>query len=277
MVKISALPPLAQIAADDEFPMHDKSTGSTKKATDSQLTGYPTLGWVAASATHTFVSFDSTTKIGVITIPAGGLLKYSPGMRYMFSQATGGTKYGIIHGVTDTTLTVFFGTDYTLVNQTITAPMFSTEYEPFGFPADPSKWTIEAVDVTARQGNTPTKSVWYVPSGSTANITIGAGKYKIGYQAVNRTAANSSIWIVTNLTLSTTTNSETNPRLTAPGSMDGAVGLMTLSPPVYRDDYVTVSSNTTFRILAMSDCSNTLASSNGLASYARVFATSAYI
>lgn len=141
MPKITALSQLTTPAPDDLVPIVDTSAGTTKKIALSDLTGYPSIGWIAVVDTWAFSSWDSGNATGVITVPTDATLKYSAGMKVQITQATGGTKFGFITKVTATTLTIYFGTDYTLINQTISSPMFSTERAPFAFPLDPTKWT----------------------------------------------------------------------------------------------------------------------------------------
>ena len=106
------------------------------KIKDGRIAGWD--GWMPAEESWTYSSWDSAVYTGVITVPSGAASKYSVGMRIKISQSTGGTKFGIITAVADTALTVFFGTDYTLNNETITSPYYSTQKAPLGFPLNPA-------------------------------------------------------------------------------------------------------------------------------------------
>lgn len=86
-----------------------------------------TTGWINANETHTYLS--ATT----VTVPSGALFKYAVGDKYRIFQA-GALKYFYITGVTDTVLTIFGGTDYTLTNTTINQPSYSHAGTPIGFP-----------------------------------------------------------------------------------------------------------------------------------------------
>lgn len=84
-------------------------------------------GWTPANETWTYAS--ATT----ITIPTGGASRYAVGDRIKLTQTT--VKYFVIVGVADTTLTITSGSDYTLVNATISANYYSHEVSPIGYPA----------------------------------------------------------------------------------------------------------------------------------------------
>lgn len=173
MPRISALPPLTTPAPDDEVPIHDKSAGTTKKIALSDLTGYPTLGWVAAGQTWTYASWDATNHTAVITVPTDATTKYSLRYKIQITQATGGTKYGVVTAVSATTLTVFFNTDYTFTNETISSPMYSPERTPFGFPSsDLSKWTVTATSSSAAA--LPTGGAFGAVPSLTLSIPIGS-------------------------------------------------------------------------------------------------------
>lgn len=127
----------ANIATNDLIAIVDVSAGVTKKTTVAELVGIPDVAnWVATGETWTYSSYSSGTRLGVITVPTDATTKYSIGMRVRISQSTGGTKYGTIVGVTATTLTVWFAS-YTLNNETISSPVYSPMFAPFGFPVTP--------------------------------------------------------------------------------------------------------------------------------------------
>jgi hypothetical protein len=81
-------------------------------------------GWTPANETWTYLS--ATT----MTVPAGALLKYSVGMKILWTEGTT-KKYAYIVSLTDTVLT--FAGD-AITNVTILTPYYSTAANPFGFP-----------------------------------------------------------------------------------------------------------------------------------------------
>lgn len=124
----------AQVAQNDIIPIRDESAGQTKYITVKDLTGSPDTGWTATGEAWTFSSWTAASFLAVVTVPTDATTKYGIGMYVRFSQATGGTKYGKILAVTATTLTIWMP-GYTLNNETITSPVYSTVNVPVGLPA----------------------------------------------------------------------------------------------------------------------------------------------
>lgn len=90
-------------------------------------------GFIPVSDSWSFSSFDTNTRVGVITVPTGATSKYNAGMKIKISQSTGGVKYGFVTAVASTSLTVFFGPTYTLNNEAVSSPYYSTQYCPVGY------------------------------------------------------------------------------------------------------------------------------------------------
>lgn len=200
----------AQLAQDDIIGIRDQSAGQTKYITVKDLTGAPEFGWVATGESHAYSAWNSTTRIGEITVPTDATTKYQPGNRYRFAQTTGGTKYGIIVSVTATKLYVELPIGTTLNNEAITSPVFSPLDSPFGFDKTEGLWEHEMLLSTGSQAS-PTINVWY--NIGSHLITLGTGKYKIRYEKQLSTtsgAAQASPFV----TLSTGNNSETDNTMT---------------------------------------------------------------
>lgn len=155
-------------------------------------------GWIPAIGSWTYSSADNPT--GVITVPSGAASLYGPGDRIKLTQTT--VKYFIVTAVTDTTLTVYGGTDYTLANAAISAIYYSHQKTPLGFPADPSKWTVELSDITDRSQASAAAGTWY--NLGTLSITIPIGLWRVEYFIVGRCDFNGTNGI--SITLSTTNN-----------------------------------------------------------------------
>lgn len=136
----SQLTELLVVAQDDYLTIVDTSAGQSKRVSVKNLTGMPDVGWTATGEAWSFSSWNSTTRIGVITVPTDATLKYTKGMWIRIAQTTGGTKVGMITAITATTLSVnFFG--FTLNNEAINTPVYSPLARPFGVPALPYVWT----------------------------------------------------------------------------------------------------------------------------------------
>ena len=279
MGRISALTELTSLASNDYLIVLDSSANIAKKITVANAFGVPEATWTAAGETWTYSAWNSSTRIGVITVPTDATTKYQAGNRIKITQTTGGTKYGIIHVVATTALHVFFPSGTTLNNETISSPYYTALDSPKGFDKDESLWRIEVLP-TSNTGNTPSKNTWYRPS-TTGVITYGAGKWNVGYLASVRVAGSGSSWASQTTTLSTTTNSETITESTAySGGDQSTSGVLTFSNAHSKDDIIrTVAggSTETLNILHRVDVQGTVISSNGLNVNSRIVATSAYL
>ena len=142
-------------------------------------------------------------------MPAGAASKYNAGDRIKLTQTT--VKYFIVTAVADTVLTLYGGTDYTLIDAAISANYYSHSKSPVGFPLSPIKWTVTVTDTTQRIQASPTQNTWY-NLGSQA-ITIPIGIWKVTYKVqcyVNNGATESNM----SVTLSTANNSESDVNFT---------------------------------------------------------------
>lgn len=135
-------------------------------------------------------------------------------MRVRVSQATGGTKYFIITVVSysnpDTTVTIYGGTDYDLTNETISSPYYSVVKAPLGFPLNPTKWTAETSDTSARTQASPVNGTWYNLGSITISIPIGC--WRVYYEvtpSITNTAADVAIDAFSTLSTANSTESDT--------------------------------------------------------------------
>jgi hypothetical protein len=241
----------ASIARDDELVIVDKSANQTKKTTVGDLVGNPDFGWVATGETWTYSAWDSTTKIATVTVPTDATTKYTAGMRVRFSQTTGGTKYGIIVDVAATTLYIYMGTDYTLNNEGITGPVYSSGKAPLGFPQDPDKWTRELRDTTLRTQSSPVAGTWY--NIGSLSLTVGRGKWILSYEVSlysQSTATGTTSMFSTLASAAATGDATMGGRifLFAQGATNAQV-----AGAVHRSKLVTLSANTTYYLNGKTD------------------------
>jgi hypothetical protein len=191
------------------------SNSATALATQQSIKKYVddnagSEGWQEAGETWVYASADDPT----FTFTVAGVdltSKYSPGMRIKLTQTT--AKYFIITAVafsTDTTITVYGGTDYDLANEVITSPFFSSLKAPHGFPLDPSKWTVEVIDTTSRSQASPTNNVWYNVGTTNSQITVPIGVWQLGYDLQIQLAHGSAAILTQQTALSTANNSVSN-------------------------------------------------------------------
>lgn len=135
-------------------------------------------GWNTVTDSWSYASADSPTF--VITVPSGAASLYGVGWRVQLTQTT--AKYFIITAITDTTLTVYGGTDYTLANAAISSIYVSPMKAPLGFPLDPTKWSVLVTDGTQRSGAV-SAATWTNVGSTNAQITIPIGVWDVYVKA----------------------------------------------------------------------------------------------
>jgi hypothetical protein len=132
-------------------------------------------GWSPIADAWVYLSADAPTF--VVTVPAGALTKYVEGMRVRLTQTT--VKYFLCKPLTDTTILLYGGTDYTLANAAISAISFSMAKAPVGFPINPEKWSIVITDSTDRtQVNPVNGTIYNLGTG----ITLPIGSWRLAYE-----------------------------------------------------------------------------------------------
>lgn len=170
-------------------------------------------GWYKITDTWAYLSADAPTFS--ITVPSDATQSYSPGMRIKLNQTT--TKYFIITAVSSSTITVFGGTDYTLTSAAISDVYYSPWKAPLGFPLDPAKWSVEVYDYTSRSENNPTNNAWYNVGTTNSQISVPIGSWHIAYSVTIRGTSAAGTFVLVYATLSTTSNSETDTKMTTLG------------------------------------------------------------
>ena len=175
-------------------------------------------GWIPANETWTYASADDPTY--TFTISAfDATAKYNAGMKVKLTQSTGGTKFAFITKVVfddpGSTITCYFGTEYNLENEAITAPYYSLVKAPFGFPLDPAKWSVIVEDVTLRTQATPTSGTWYNIGSMQISVPIGNWifLYEVSLQASDTAGSDKNC--PASITLSTANNSESSIKYTS--------------------------------------------------------------
>lgn len=176
MGRISTMIEATSISQDDYFIVLDSSANIAKKITVANAFGIPDLGFIPTGESWTFVSFDTDTRIGVVTVPNDATTKYANGMRVAFSQTTGGDKMGIIVKVEATTITMFMHNDTDLENEVLSSVAYSSEYAPNGFDVTLEKWSLEW-DAPGAEDET-TGLTAYQQLG-TSELAIGIGSYRL--------------------------------------------------------------------------------------------------
>ena len=134
-------------------------------------------GWIDASdESWSYVSY--TAPVGVVNITGDKTTKYTTGMKVKFTQAAA-IRYGIITAVGAfsggfTPLTIYFGTDYSLLNAAFSAQGYSFGRAPFGFPSSRAKWTIKVTSTTVNNRASPANGTWYNQGAYSITLPVGA-------------------------------------------------------------------------------------------------------
>lgn len=87
-------------------------------------------GWISARATLTYASASAPTFVCNTSIDL--TTRISVGMKIKLTQTT--TKYFFVTAITSTTITLYGGTTYSVINSAISNVYFSSVQLPYGFP-----------------------------------------------------------------------------------------------------------------------------------------------
>lgn len=202
--------------------------------------------WNAAGQTWTFNSADSPTyRFTTGGVDVSGI--YSPGMKFRMTHNSS-TKYFVCTAVTGSLVTCYGGTDYVLSGSAITSPYFSTSKSPFGFPLDPSKWSVIISSSANVSQSSPANLTWYNLGSSSISIPIGI--WDVSYALNGFVGAGAASILSFFSTLSTTNNSESDPDFTAYIIDDNATQFGTR---IYVKKTLGVSSKTTYYLNSQTD------------------------
>ncbi len=180
---------------------------------------------------------------------------FSVGMKIRLTQST--TKYFIITKMsfsTNTTMTLYGGTDYALVSTgTTVVSNFSVSRSrcPVGFPMDPQKWTETLTDTTSRSQSSPTQNTWY-NLGSLSKV-IPIGVWRVSYHVSFYSGKNNTDLNRGRVTLSTANNTESDNNFTANTQIQalGTADTLAISVQLYREKWINLTSKTTYYLNAL--------------------------
>lgn len=227
--------------------------GQARTSSDADLAvQYASSGWIedAESRTWSYSSADAPSYVFSVNADMTGII--STNMKLRFKQSAGTYKYAGVTAVGAysggvTLITVYGGTDYDLDNEAVTNVAYSAMRAPFGFPMNPSKWTVEVIDTTQRTQLTPTISVWYNVGTTNQQISLPTGVWIVSYSAQG-TAQSSTAQVAILITLSTQNNSESNTHLTSvfESSNTFAAWTSALAATFYREEVISITSETIY-------------------------------
>lgn len=148
------------------------------------------------------------------------------------AQGTGSitvNKKAIVTATTDTTVTAYYGTDYSLANSAITNFYYSLMKSPLGFPVNGNKWCVEYSNAITTNQASPVSGTKYNVNSNLIPIPVGAWDvhYEAGIYSNLSSAGNARIFS----TLSTANNSESDPDFTC---FADANAVVSISAPVFR-------------------------------------------
>lgn len=198
--------------------------------------------WASVAGTFTYSSADAPTY--VMSTPSNLSGTIQVGSKIKVTQTT--DKFFVATAVGATTITMYGGTDYSLLNSTITAVAYSSRRAPFGFPLAPDKWTVATTSTSDATQTNPTSGTWYNPGSNSITIPIGVWDvYYEGHLKALFSAGGGSITIAG--TLSTGASSESDTQLSCylhTGNTGGTASRMGVS--VYRRKFLTLASKTQY-------------------------------
>jgi hypothetical protein len=126
---ITGYPDDPNTTSNDRFLTVDES-GETVLTPASNVQTFLGDGWTPANDSWSFSSYSGG--IGVINTNSGAPTRYSDGMWVRFTQATLGTKYGVITSVSTSSITVRMTGGTQLDNEAINNPHYSVAANPLG-------------------------------------------------------------------------------------------------------------------------------------------------
>ena len=224
--------------------------GNTVKIYDKASA--PTLsasGWADAPGTWSYSSASAPNFVVSINTDVTNILGL--GMRIKLTQGT--IKYFIVVNIGVysggvTLVTLYGGTNYTLVNSAISNIFYSPMKLPQGFPYNPALWSVLTSDNVQRSISNPTGTVWY----NLGNIstTIPLGLWDISYSLiVNIGGIPYSLGSIASIfsTLSTSNNTESDSSWTR---KTNASPVVSVANSMYARQTILASGTLTYYILS---------------------------
>lgn len=249
------------------------AAGLTKKYLDDveERVRVTTLGWENLPITLTYSSADDPTFIATASDDPRDYL--SVGMRLEITQGT--IRYFLVTALTETTVTMYGGTDYDLDNAAITVARYSAHKAPHGFPLDPTKWTVAVNDTSDRTQSSPVAGTWYNLGTTNSQITIPIGAWSVSYEVMLSVTKGGNAGTVFS-ELSTSASSSTDAQLRGANFIDPLNAAIAQS--VYCQKHIILASKTLYYLIASFNAvSATALNFRGSSKTTKIRAVSAYL
>jgi hypothetical protein len=154
----------------------------------NQINNLADTSWYSLTGTVSYVSADAPSF--VVNIPDDQAARLSLGFKIKLTQGT--VKYFFVTAKGspsggNTPVTLYGGTDYTLINSAISNTYFSREKAPLGFPLEVEKWTVT---VTSTSSSTMTSGQQV--GDLQISVPIGAWVLEFGF-AVTASRASTAV------------------------------------------------------------------------------------
>jgi hypothetical protein len=202
-------------------------------------------GWISSGS---MVYFSADAPSYVVTMAGDKSGIYQAGQRIKLNH-DGSTKYFIVTKVEtsgSTALTLYGGTDYVLSGSPITNPYYSLMKAPFGFPLDPTKWTVEFINTNLSNQDTPAQNTWYNLGSN--SLTIPIGIWDVSYSC-NIGFQEGSALVQVQVTLSTSGSTESDTYYTSHVRGYASTGNY-MDVPVYNMFFISLPLKTIYYMLA---------------------------
>jgi hypothetical protein len=200
-----------QVAGDNSIKIANTAyvdKGASSAYAGSTLESILKTGWNGLAQTLTFLSaIDTPTFTATTSADLTGVI--SVGMRIKLAQTT--TKYFIVTAITATTITLYGGTDYSLISAAISNVYYSLVKAPFGFPLDPEKWSVYVLDTSIRTQSNPSTNTYY--NIQSLSISVPIGMWNLEFEAQVDISITSTSNLNCSIGLSTSASSFSDLRL----------------------------------------------------------------
>ena len=161
-------------------------------------------------------------------------------------------KYGFVTALSysggNTSLTLYGGTDYDVDDTStyaISDVKFSSMKAPYGFPLDHDKWSEEYTSSSLASQSSASAGTWY--NLGSAQLSVPIGSWNVFYEVI---AQGNDVSTNLQVTLSTTTNTETDSKVTCSAHQSGENNTQA---SFFRKKELSLSVKDTYYLLCRSD------------------------